>query len=95
MALTKNDIEKLAKLSRLSLTEQEANQAIEDLSNIFAMVEKMQVVDTTNVEPMSHPHELALRLREDKVIEVDRHQDYQQIAPAVSSDLYLVPKVIE
>jgi aspartyl-tRNA(Asn)/glutamyl-tRNA(Gln) amidotransferase subunit C len=95
MALTKNDIEKLAKLSRLSLTDDEMSQTMADLNNIFTMVEKMQALNTDGVEPMSHPHELALRLREDAITEVDQHEYYQQIAPAVSDDLYLVPKVIE
>ncbi len=95
MALTKKDIEKLAKLSRLSLSDDEQNQVMLDLNNIFSMVEEMQGLDTEGVEPMSHPHELSLRLREDVVTQTDHHAYYQQIAPAVADDLYLVPKVIE
>ncbi len=44
---------------------------------------------------MAHPHELALRLRDDMVTETDEHQRYQQVAPQVAGGLYLVPKVIE
>ena len=67
MALSLNDVEKIAKLSRLTLTDEEKNKTLAELNDIFAMVENMQSVNTDGIEPMAHPHELALRLREDKV----------------------------
>ena len=66
MALTPADVEKIARLSRLSLTEGEQAKVLQELNDIFSLVEKMQSVDTEGVEPMSHPHELALRLRQDE-----------------------------
>ena len=57
--------------------------------------EEMQAVNTDGVEPMSHPQELAQRLREDAVSETDRRAAYQSIAPQTEAGLYLVPKVIE
>ncbi|MBR6877395.1 MAG: Asp-tRNA(Asn)/Glu-tRNA(Gln) amidotransferase subunit GatC [Neisseriaceae bacterium] len=95
MSLTLNDVEKIAKLSRLALTDTEKTATLEKLNAVFELVEKMQTVDTTNVEPMAHPHEVALRLREDRVTETDCAAQYQAIAPDVRNRLYIVPQVIE
>lgn len=95
MALTLADVDKLARLSRLSLSETEQNSMLSELNHIFDMVAKMQHVNTGNIEPMAHPHELALRLRDDVVTELDQHAVLQACAPSVDKDLYLVPKVIE
>ena len=95
MALTLNDVEKIARLSRLYLNDGEKAQALQELNDIFAMVEKMQSVNTDGIEPMAHPHEAALRLREDKITETDRAAEYQSVAPEVRNRLYIVPQVIE
>ena len=95
MALSLNDVEKIAKLSRLTLTDEEKNKTLAELNDIFAMVENMQSVNTDGIEPMAHPHEAALRLREDKVTETDHAAEYQAVAPEVRNRLYIVPQVIE
>lgn len=95
MALTLNDVEKIARLSRLYLNDGEKAQTLQELNDIFAMVEKMQSVNTDGIEPMAHPHEAALRLREDKITETDRAAEYQAVAPEVRNRLYIVPQVIE
>lgn len=95
MALTLNDVEKIARLSRLYLNDGEKAQTLQELNDIFAMVEKMQSVNTEGIEPMAHPHEAALRLREDKITETDRAAEYQSVAPEVRNRLYIVPQVIE
>ena len=95
MALTLNDVEKIARLSRLYLDDGEKAQTLQELNDIFAMVEKMQSVNTDGIEPMAHPHEAALRLREDKITETNRAAKYQAVAPEVRNRLYIVPQVIE
>ena len=95
MALTLNDVAKIARLSRLYLDDGEKAQTLQELNDIFAMVEKMQSVNTDGIEPMAHPHEAALRLREDKITETDRAAEYQSVAPEVRNRLYIVPQVIE
>ncbi|WP_373742166.1 Asp-tRNA(Asn)/Glu-tRNA(Gln) amidotransferase subunit GatC [Neisseria sp.] len=95
MSLTLDDVEKIARLSRLHLDEAEKTQTLQELNNIFALVEKMRAVDTDGIEPMAHPHEASLRLREDKVTETDRAAEYQAVAPDVRNRLYIVPQVIE
>ncbi|OAM32949.1 asparaginyl/glutamyl-tRNA amidotransferase subunit C [Eikenella sp. NML03-A-027] len=95
MSLTLSDVEKIARLSRLSLTEAEKASTLDELNGIFAMVEQMQSVNTDGFEPMTHPHELALRLRADQVTETDHATEYQAVAPEVHNRLYIVPQVIE
>lgn len=99
MALNLNDVTSIAHLARLELAEGEAQQTLSQLNNFFALVEKMQAVDTTGIEPLAHPVEqfaaVDLRLRPDIVTEVIRREDFQQCAPATQDGLYLVPKVIE
>ena len=95
MALTLNDVEKIARLSRLYLNDGEKAQTLQELNDIFALVDKMQSVNTDGIEPMAHPHEAALRLREDKITETDRAAEYQSVAPEVRNRLYIVPQVIE
>jgi len=100
MSLTLTDIARLSKLAQLDLSQQQAEDALTKLNDIFALVEQMKAVDTTGVEPLAHPvaiwmDELSMRLREDHVSEPNRRADYQQPAPMVQDGLYLVPKVIE
>lgn len=95
MSLNRSDINKIAWLARLSISETDIPNYIHDVSNILGLVEKMNNVDTDNIEPLAHPLEITARLREDKITESDQHAHFQEIAPAVDNDHYLVPKVIE
>ena len=95
MSLTVADVEKIAKLSRLTLSDDEKNSTLEKLNAVFELVEKMQTVNTDGVEPMAHPHEVALRLRDDAVTESDHAAEYLAVAPEVRDRMYIVPHVIE
>ena len=95
MALDKSEVEKIAQLARLHVNDSEAEEVANRISDILALIDKMQAVDTENVEPLSHPLDVVQRLRPDKVTETDRRDELQAIAPSSESGLYLVPKVIE
>ena len=95
MALTLDDVTRIAHLARIEIAPDEARQVLDRLSGIFGLIGEMQAVDTAGVEPMSHAQDVMLRLRDDVVTETDQHALYQSIAPQVEADLYLVPKVIE
>jgi aspartyl-tRNA(Asn)/glutamyl-tRNA(Gln) amidotransferase subunit C len=96
MSLTRKDVEGIAHLARLEITDAELPVYTDSLSKILSFVEQLATVDTAAIEPMAHPLEgVAQRLRPDAVTEVDRHEKYQLNAPAVASALYVVPKVIE
>jgi len=96
MSLTRNDVENIAHLARLALTEEQLPVYVDSLSKIFSFVEQLNQVDTSHVEPMAHPlADQVQRMREDEVLDADQHAKYQRNAPRVEADLYLVPKVIE
>ncbi|HEV3425862.1 MAG TPA: Asp-tRNA(Asn)/Glu-tRNA(Gln) amidotransferase subunit GatC [Paraburkholderia sp.] len=99
MALTLTDVKRIAHLARLELADADAEHTLVQLNDFFGLVEQMQAVDTTGIEPLAHPIEqiedVALRLREDAVTEVVQRDEFQRPAPAVQDGLYLVPKVIE
>ena len=95
MALTLEDVKRVAHLARLAIDDDEARAVLSQLNDVFALVAQMQAVDTRGVEPMSHALDLVQRLREDKVTESDQHGEVQKVAPQGGVGLYLVPKVIE
>jgi aspartyl-tRNA(Asn)/glutamyl-tRNA(Gln) amidotransferase subunit C len=96
MSLTRQDVDKIAHLARLQVTDAEMPVYVKSLSAIVDFVAELARVDTQEVAPMAHP--LAgqrQRLRPDEITEVDRHEKYQQNAPLVQAALYVVPRVIE
>ena len=95
MSLQHSDIEKIAHLARLAVTEEDVPRHVRELSNILHMVEQMNSVDTHAVVPMAHPLEAGQRLRPDDITETDHREQFQSVAPQVEAGLYLVPKVIE
>ena len=95
MSLDSTDIAKLCELARLEIASEEVADVSAKLSDIVDMVGQLKAVDTSGVTPMAHPLDRPQRLRDDVVTETDRHELYQENAPAVKRDLYLVPKVIE
>lgn len=99
MALTPQDIVRIAHLARLELTPQESGRMLTQLNGFFDTVEQMRAVDTRGIEPLAHPvamiQNIALRLREDIASEPNQRQANQRSAPAVEDGLFLVPKVIE
>lgn len=95
MQLTSSDIKRIARLARIAVTEQQTETIRNELGNIFKLIETMQAVDTSGVEPMSHSQAMVQRLRADEVTETDQRELLQSIAPQVEAGLYLVPKVIE
>jgi len=93
--LARLEVEKLAHLARLGLTESETVQVTAELNQILTLIDQMQAVDTTNLEPLAHPLDAVQRLRADEVCGAISRERWQSIAPAVENGLYLVPKVIE
>lgn len=96
MTLTRRDVENIAHLARLEITETEMPVYVGSLSAILEFVEQLSNAATDGVVPMAHPLEGQVQpLREDRVTESDRRDGYQANAAAVEAGLYLVPKVIE
>jgi aspartyl-tRNA(Asn)/glutamyl-tRNA(Gln) amidotransferase subunit C len=99
MSLTSQDIDRIANLARLELKPEESERMLAQINGFFGIVEAMQAVDTSGVQPLAHPvaaiQDIALRLREDAVSETNNREANQRSAPAVERGLFLVPKVIE
>ena len=95
MNLSLNDVKRIADLAYIEIDENQAEATLAQLSSIFNMIETMQSVDTSAIEPMSHSQSVSQRLREDIVTESDQRVLFQSIAPQVQEGLYLVPRVIE
>ncbi|MCC6532280.1 MAG: Asp-tRNA(Asn)/Glu-tRNA(Gln) amidotransferase subunit GatC [Burkholderiales bacterium] len=95
MALTLDDVRRVAQLARLRQNDAQAQAMLEELNRIFALIGEMQAVDTSAVAAMSHPRDVAQRLRPDRVTETDRRDALLALAPLSEAGLYLVPKVIE
>lgn len=95
MALTLDDVLRLAHLARIEIDAVAARDVHAKLEAIFALINELQSIDTAGIEPMSHAQDVTAPFREDTVTESDRHADYQRGAPAVEDGLYLVPRVIE
>ena len=99
MSLTSQDIDRIANLARLELQPEEGERMIAQINGFFGIVEAMQAVNTSGIEPMAHPvaaiQDITLRLRPDVASEPNQREANQRSAPAVERGLFLVPKVIE
>jgi len=95
MSLTRDDVDRIAKLARLAIRDEDVPAYAKDLSNILDLVAQMNEVNTDGVAPLAHPLDMSQRLRPDAVTEADRRETYQGVAPSVDDGLYLVPQVIE
>lgn len=95
MSLQREDVEKIAHLARIELSEADIPRYTETLSSIFDFIAQLNEVDTSGIVPMAHPLDAVARLRPDLATETDQRAHFQQHAPAVEAGLYLVPKVIE
>ncbi len=95
MKIDKVLISKLEKLSRLELSEQERDSIQKDLNEILSMVEKLNEVNTDNVEPLIHISEEEHVLREDEIKHQLSREEALKNAPKQKDGYFLVPKVIE
>lgn len=99
MALTLEDISRIAHLARLELSPSDSEKMLSQINGFFGIVEKMQAIDTDGVEPLFHPvsaiEDITLRLRDDIASEPGNRSGNMQNAPAAEEGLFLVPKVIE
>jgi len=95
MALDLAQIRRIADLASIEVTDDEAQRVLDQLNDIFKMIERMQAVDTEGIEPMAHPLGGVQRLRDDVVTVADERAANLANAPAQQDGLFLVPRVIE
>ncbi|MEH6504607.1 MAG: Asp-tRNA(Asn)/Glu-tRNA(Gln) amidotransferase subunit GatC [Cycloclasticus sp.] len=95
MPIQSEDVMNIAHLARLGIEDERVAAYASDLSNIMSLVEQMNEVDTSGIEPMAHPLDQSQRLRADEVSESDQRELLQSNAPDVKDGLFLVPRVID
>ena len=95
MSIERKDVEHVAELARLDLTEDETQLYTDQLKRILGYVEKLSEVDTTGVEPTSFTVPLRSVMREDVAGESLKHDKAMENAPDTVRGLFRVPKVIE
>lgn len=95
MTLDKSDVEKIAHLARLDVSEADVDEVTRRITDILNLIDQMQAVDTDDVEPLAHPLDVVQRLRADNITESNQRESLQKLAPNCDAGLYLVPRVIE
>ncbi len=95
MALSQDDVRKVAFLARLRIEDTDVTRYAAELTNAMELISNMEQADTDAVQPMAHPLHCTQRLRADDVTAKDERAKFQALAPKVEAGLYLVPQVIE
>jgi aspartyl-tRNA(Asn)/glutamyl-tRNA(Gln) amidotransferase subunit C len=95
MNITRKDVEKLAHLGRLELTEQELAQMEGDMNKMLHFVEKINELDLEGVEPLAYMSDEVNILRQDEIHQDISHEEALKNAPDKDSDYFRVPKVIK
>ncbi len=95
MKITKQEVEHVAALGRLELTEQEKESLTDQLSNILTYIEKLNELDTKGVEPTSHVLDITNVMRDDVAAGSLSQERALANAPEKAAGHYKVPKIIE
>ena len=95
MKISKQEVEHVARLARLELSQEEKDRYAEQLSNILTYIEKLNELDTTNVEPTAHVLDISNVMRDDVPRESLSQEQALANAPDKASGHYRVPKIIE
>jgi len=95
MSIDSKDVEKLAYLACLDISEKDIASTTNSIGEVLALIDQLQKLDTSEIEPLSHPLDAKQRLRADEVTEQDQRESFQALAPLCEDGFYLVPRVIE
>jgi aspartyl-tRNA(Asn)/glutamyl-tRNA(Gln) amidotransferase subunit C len=93
--ISRQDVEHVARLSRLALTDAELERMSEQLSGILAYIDKLRALDTASVEPTSHAVPLVNVMRDDETRPCLSQDEALANAPERSGEYARVPKIIE
>jgi len=95
MSINKDNIKKISKLARISVTNEETDRLEKDLNSILKFVEQLKELNTDKVEPISSVSDQELTMNKDEVKKINEKDDILKNAPEKNSNYYVVPKVIE
>ena len=95
MTIDLKTVKHISKLSRISIDDQKAKKLEKDLNSIFNWIEKLNELNTDNVEPLTSIAETTLRLRKDQILSKNIREDILKNSPKDNKDYFVVPKVVE
>ncbi|MFQ6079230.1 MAG: Asp-tRNA(Asn)/Glu-tRNA(Gln) amidotransferase subunit GatC [Thermodesulfobacteriota bacterium] len=95
MKISARDVEYVAKLARLDLSDEEKDEFAVQLNDILTYMDKLNELDTKQVEPTSHVIPIMNVFRSDEVLESLPRESSLGSAPEAEKDFYKVPKIIE
>ena len=95
MTIDLKTVKHISKLSRISIDDEKAKKLSKDLNSIFKFIEKLNELDTKNVEPLSSIVQKNLKLRKDQIQSKNIREDILKNSPESNKDFFVVPKVVE
>jgi len=95
MSVSPQDVEKVALLARLTISESDLPEVTERFARVLGLVDELNTIDTQDVVPMSNPHDMEHRLRPDAVTRSNEREALMASAPVQEQGYFLVPKVID
>ena len=95
MTIDLKTIKHISKLSRISVDDKKADKLAEDLNSIFDFIEKLNELNTDNVEPLTSVAETTLKLRADEVKSENIRDQILKNSPEENEDFFVVPRVVE
>ena len=93
--MDKKTVTTISYLSRLKIDDEKEEKIIEDLDNIIKFVDQLNIIDTSDVAPLTNPLEKTAKTRKDIVTAKNLKKDLLEVAPASNDDYFLVPRVVE
>lgn len=95
MSLSRDEVQKVARLARLRMNDEQLDETAPKLNNIMGFIEQLGEVDTDNVEPLSNVARAELPLRDDVINDGDCQDKVLANAPEAIEGYFAVPKVVE
>ena len=95
MKIDLKTIKHISKLSRISVNDRKADKLAGDLNSIFDFIEKLNELNTDNVEPLSSVVQTTLKLRTDEVKSKNIRDQILKNSPEENEDFFVVPRVVE
>jgi len=95
MTIDLKTVKHISKLSRISIDEEKAKKLSNDLNSIFKFIEKLNELDTSEIEPLTSIAETNLKLRKDEITSKNIREDILKNSPDKNKDFFVVPKVVE
>tara|TARA_B100001029_G_C14595576_1_gene201281 strand:- start:215 stop:502 length:288 start_codon:yes stop_codon:yes gene_type:complete len=95
MSIDKNQVKKVAKLSRISLDDSKLDSLSKDLDSILNFVKELNKVDTNKIKPLSSIVDKKLEPRVDKINDGQIKKEILKNSPDKNEDFFIVPKVVE